>query len=89
MAALIVIGLILVLGLMFALTRSKTGVGRGTGTSIKRGRSSHYNIDGRPKKSYDSAEHAALAARRLQARGQGPMNAYQCRDCGKFHLGHG
>lgn len=89
MLALAVIVAVLVAVLTFAFRRTGPGVGRGTGRSIRRGRSSHVNIDGRPKRSYDTAEQAAAAARRLAARGEAPLSTYRCRDCGKFHLGHG
>ena len=88
-----VVALLAILGglatfVLVTLKRGGPGVGRGTGFSIRRGPASHYNIDGRPKRAYDSLDQAKAIALRLSRERTAPASPYKCRDCGKYHIGH-
>jgi hypothetical protein len=64
------------------------GVGKGTGTSIKRGAASHVNVDGSNKKKYSTLELAQAAAARQSSGENASFTAYRCAQCDGFHVGH-
>jgi hypothetical protein len=75
--------------ILFIIFKSNgPGVGKGTGRSIKRGASSHVNLDGSEKKKYATFELANAAATRQGAREHSNFSAYRCSQCNGFHVGH-
>ena len=54
----------------------------------RRGANSHYTKEGHPKRSYDTRKEAMVQARVLANKDGAPMDAYRCRECGKWHVGH-
>jgi hypothetical protein len=84
----VVTALIVAVVVVLWLAGRSKGVGKGTGTSIRRGAATHYNIDGSPKRVYDTLDDARLAAARQGSREGSSMSAYRCRGCGKYHVGH-
>jgi hypothetical protein len=68
---------------------TRHGVGaRDAGISLKRGRSSHTTMTGRPKVPYATRDEAAAIARRLAARDGVTMSVYRCPTCARWHVGH-
>jgi hypothetical protein len=61
---------------------------RGTGTSLRRGSSTHTTSRGQPKKAYATREAAAARAQTLAKRDGVTMGVYQCGTCAKWHIGH-
>lgn len=49
---------------------------------------SHYRSDGRPKRGYATKKEAMVQARVLANKDGAPMDAYRCRECRQWHVGH-
>lgn len=60
----------------------------GNGTVV-RGKNSHVNADGTPKRTYKTEADALVAAREVTAKKGEAMSAYRCGGgCNGFHIGH-
>ena len=77
----IIIGVGIVAGIIWLFNRPKTA-------PAKRGASSHFNADGRPKVSYSNSRKADKAASLYESDRGETMNAYKCGDCSGWHIGH-
>ncbi len=89
MSTLVVLGAaVAVIVLVFYWSGRYGGRGRGSGTSLRRGRSAHTTMRGRPKRPYETREEALVQARHLSERDGEPMGVYQCPTCTKWHVGH-
>ncbi len=61
---------------------------RSAGTSLRRGPGAHTTATGRPKAAFATREQATEHARLMTGRDGVAVSAYQCRTCGKWHVGH-
>jgi hypothetical protein len=85
-----IIALIVAGGVLFGVlfVSKKFGIARGPGPGGRRGVASHYTKEGAPKKAYATRKQAMVRARELANKDGAAMNAYRCRQCTKWHVGH-
>ena len=90
MSALVVLlGAVALIGVVLSWAGRFGGGSRGTGTSLRRGPSSHTTSRGRAKVGYAKRADADQQARRLMERDGVAKNVYRCSTCDKWHVGHG
>lgn len=83
--ALVLAGVVL-FGILYVAKRF--GVPRGYRPGQRRGIATHYTKEGAPKKAYATRKEAMVRARALANKDGAAMNAYRCRQCHQWHVGH-
>ena len=78
-------------GAVVAVMRTSSRLGgrhRVGDVSLRRGPRAHTTSRGRPKVAFASRDDALAKARADSPRQGSRLSAYQCDECGKWHLGH-